>query len=109
MRGRPRSRALPEAAIYPVRLAQIALVAELVELLDPKTLQKLGVDAPLTVLAPRKETQRIGGVAAHLGIEALVVPSVAARADNVVIFPDNLAGEIEVVRERRVSSPGRWP
>jgi hypothetical protein len=26
-----------------------------------------------------------------------------------VIFTDNLDGAIEVVRERRVSSPGRWP
>ena len=99
----------PEAAIYPVRLAQLALDAEVVELIDPELLRELGVEAPLSVLTARTETRRVGAAAIRLGIPALVVPSVAARADNAVIFTDNLDGAIEVVRERRVSSPSRWP
>jgi RES domain-containing protein len=102
-------RGLPEESIYPVRLAQLALSAPVIELIDAETLRELGVDAPLTVLAPREQTQRIGAAAAGLGIETLIVPSVASRANNAVIFPDNLSGNVEVVRERRVSSPGRWP
>jgi hypothetical protein len=99
----------PEAAIYPVRLAEIAVDAETAELIDPGLLHNLGVQIPVSVLTPRSETQRVGAAAIRLGIEALVIPSVAVRADNVVIFPDNLAAEVEVVQERRVSTPGRWP
>ncbi|MGH2984029.1 MAG: RES family NAD+ phosphorylase [Solirubrobacterales bacterium] len=99
----------PEAAIYPVRLAETAVDAEVVELVDPEVLADLGVDTPLSILVPRSQTQRVGAAAVGLGLEGLVVPSVAARAENVLVFPANLAAPVEVVRERRVSSPGRWP
>jgi hypothetical protein len=98
----------PEEAIYPVRLVQIAVEVEVIELVDTQTLRSLGVEVPLSVLVPRSQTQPVGRAAMRLGIEALVVPSVAARAENVVIFPDNLSEPIEVLKERRVSSPGRW-
>ncbi len=99
----------PEEAIYPVVLAEIAVDAEVVELVDPEVLADVGVETPLSVLVPRSQTQRVGSAAVRVGIEALVVPSVAARAENVVIFTENLVREIEVVREHRVSSPSRWP
>jgi RES domain-containing protein len=98
-----------EEAIYPVRVAKIVVEAKMVELLDEKLLSDLGVEVPLSVLVPRSQTQRVGRVAAGLGMEALVVPSVAARAENVVVFPDNLAAPLEVVGQRRASAPGRWP
>ena len=99
----------PEEAIYPVRVAKIAVEANLVELLDEQLLSDLGVEVPLSVLVPRSQTQRVGRGAARVGIEALVVPSVAARAENVVVFPDNLATPLEVLSQRRASSPRRWP
>ncbi len=99
----------PEAAIYPVRVAQIAVEAEVIELLDSELLRALGIEVPLSVLVSRRQTQRVGRAAMRLGVEAMVVPSVAARAENVVIFPGNLSAPIEIVKERRVSSPGRWP
>jgi len=92
-----------------VRVAKIAVEANLVELLDEQLLSDLGVEVPLSVLVPRSQTQRVGRVAARVGIEALVVPSVAARAENVVVFPDNLATPLEVLSQRRASSPRRWP
>jgi RES domain-containing protein len=98
-----------EEAIYPLTLGQIAVAAEVVELLEPDLLESLGVETPLSALVPKPQTQLVGATALDLGIEALIVPSVAARAENVVLFPDNLANPPQIVSRRRVSSPGRWP
>jgi hypothetical protein len=98
-----------EEAIYPLTLGQIAVDAEVLELLEPDLLESLGVETPLSVLVPKPQTQLVGATALDLGIEALIVPSVAARAENVVLFPDNLADTPQIVSRRRVSSPGRWP
>ena len=99
----------PEETRYPLTLAQIAVRAELVELVDDAVLGALGVDVPFTVVSPARQTQRVGKAAVDIGIEALVVPSVAAPALNAVVIPENMVDSIEVVSKRRISSPGRWP
>jgi RES domain-containing protein len=99
----------PEVSRYPLTLAELTVEAETVQLLEAAVLRSLGIDPPLVSLTPIEKTQRIGKAAIQLGIEALVVPSVAAPAMNAVIIPESLVSEIEVTRTRRISSPGRWP
>ncbi len=99
----------PEAALFPLTLAQLAVTAEIVELVDDEVLRSLGVEVPFTALTPMRQTQRVGKVAVDVGIEALIVPSVAAPALNAVVIPENLIEEIEITKRRRISSPGRWP
>ena len=99
----------PEEELYPVTLVQLAVSAEIVELVEDEILRMLGVQVPFTALVPTKQTQRIGRAAIESGIEALVVPSVAAPALNAVLLSKSVLDTIEVVRTRRISSPGRWP
>jgi RES domain-containing protein len=102
-------RGLPEESIYPVVLVEIEVGAQVIDLSDPARLEALGIASPFSVLAPIEVTQKIGRAAARQSVGALIVPSVVTRGDNAVIFPDNLGGDVEVVRKRRVSSPSRWP
>jgi RES domain-containing protein len=108
VRGAERRRQ-PEQARYPIALVQIEVTARVVDLTSAERLEELGVAIPFSILTPVKETQRVGAAAAKLGLGGLIVPSVVARGDNVVLFPDNLEGPIEILARRRISSPGRWP
>jgi RES domain-containing protein len=107
-RGAVRRR-MEETAIYPVQLVELTVETRAVDLTTGDRLVVLGVAAPFSILTPTDQTQKIGRIAAGLGIEALLVPSVVTRGKNAVLFPANLAENIEVVRTRRISSPGRWP
>jgi RES domain-containing protein len=107
-RGAERRR-LPEEARYPILLVQIEVSAEVVDLTSPERLEALGVSTPFSILTPVSETRRVGAAAAKLGLGGLIVPSVVARGDNVVLFPDNLTDPIAITKKRRISSPGRWP
>jgi RES domain-containing protein len=107
-RGAARRR-MEETAIYPIQLVELKVEARAIDLTTGDRLDALGVAAPFSILTPTNQTQRIGKIAAELGIEALLVPSVVTRGKNAVLFPGNLANEINVVRARRISSPGRWP
>jgi RES domain-containing protein len=99
----------PEAELYPITLARLAVTAEIVELDEDEVLKLLGVQVPFTALVPTKQTQRIGRAAIDAGIEALVVPSVAAPALNAVLLSKSVLGAIEVLKRHRIPSPGRWP
>jgi RES domain-containing protein len=107
-RGAERRR-LPEEARYPIMLVQIEVAAEVVDLTSAERLEDLGVAVPFSILTPTRESQRVGAAAAKLGLGGLIVPSVVARGNNVVLFPDNLPDPIKIVSKRRISSPGRWP
>jgi RES domain-containing protein len=107
-RGAARRR-MEETAIYPIRLVELAVEARAMDLTSGDRLETLGVGAPFSILTPTDETRRIGRIAAGLGIEALLVPSVVTRGKNAVLFPSNLVDEIHVIRQRRTSSPRRWP
>jgi hypothetical protein len=107
-RGAARRR-MEESAIYPIQLIELVVEARAIDLTTGDRLVALDVETPFSILTPTEQTRRIGRAAAELGIGALLVPSVVTRGQNVVLFPDNLATEIQIVRKRRISSPGRWP
>ena len=90
-------------------LVQIQVVAEVADLTSADLLGDLGIAVPFSILTPTKESQRVGAAAVKLGLGGLIVPSVVARGENVVLFPDNLDEPIQIVSKRRISSPGRWP
>jgi len=102
-------RRLEEAAIYPIRLVELSLEARAVDLTSGDRLERLGVDSPFSILTPTEQTRRLGKLAAELGIEALLIPSIVTRGTNAVLFPANLTNEVQIAGERRISSPGRWP
>jgi RES domain-containing protein len=102
-------RHLPEEARYPISLVEIQVRAALVDLTSPTRLEALGIAIPFSILTPLRDTRRIGAAAAGLGLGGLIVPSVVAQGDNVVLFPDNLDEAIEITKRRRISSPDRWP
>jgi RES domain-containing protein len=86
---------------YPARLARLAVGCEVVDAASPQALEALGIEN-LTA-SPRSLTQPIGGAAAELGIEALLVPSLAAPGTNTVLVLGNLSERIELVEDRLVS------
>jgi RES domain-containing protein len=98
-----------EGALYPIRLVEIKAAVRSIDLTLGDRLEALGVTTPFSILTPTDQTRRIGRIAADLGIEALLVPSVVTRGKNVVLFPRNLSTEIELISNRRISSSGRWP
>src|SRR5439155_21493255 len=98
-----------EGALYPIQLIELAVETRVIDLTSGDRLEELGVETPFSILTPIKQTRQVGATAAELGLEALLVPSVVTRGKNVVLFPHNLAEEIQIVRRRRISSPGRWP
>jgi hypothetical protein len=100
---------MEEAARYPIRLVKLSVEARAIDLTAGDRLDSLGVLLPFSILTPTDQTRKIGKAAVELGIEALLVPSVVTRGKNVVLFPQNLSAEIEIVSTRRISSPGRWP
>ena len=66
------------------------------DLRDPGTLRELGIDS--TTLPARDHTacQRVGGTAAWLGAQAIIVPSARAAGANLVIFYQNVPADFEV-------------
>jgi RES domain-containing protein len=107
-RGAARRR-MEETAIYPIQLVELALETRAIDLTVGDRLETLGVATPFSILTPTDQTQRIGKIAAKLGIEGLLVPSVVTRGKNAVLFPQSLSTQIEVISRRRISSPRRWP
>jgi RES domain-containing protein len=99
----------PEEALYPVTLAELAVDAELVDLEPPGLLSSLGIGEPLSALTPLGASRAIGKGAAALGIGALRVPSVATRAANVVLFPENLQTQPSIEALSILSTPDDWP
>jgi RES domain-containing protein len=102
-------RRVDEAALYPIRLVKVNVEARAIDLTTGNRLESLGVGLPFSILTPTEQTRRIGATAADLGLEVLLVPSVVTHGKNVVLFPQNLTGEIDLVSARRISSPRRWP
>lgn len=101
-------RGLPEEAAYPLAVAELAVNADVIPLLDDEALVSVGISPPLSALTPLEVTREVGVAAAELGIGALAVPSVAIAGENLVIFPGNLPGGIEQEAVRLVEAPADW-
>jgi RES domain-containing protein len=67
-----------------------------VDLRGEEALGSMGVDADELRSADYGACQRLGGTAAWLGIEAVIVPSARGKGANLVIFEQNVQPEFEI-------------
>lgn len=97
---RPRSR----RSIYEIHVE----LANVVDLQSKKVLVGLGVGEPDLRSDDHSACQLVGGGAAWLGHDGLLVPSARHAATNLVIFPtaQNPDAEFEVVAEEDVTDAG---
>lgn len=100
---------LREAELYPLAVAELEARPKLVRLTTEDALRGVGVEPPVSVLTDRNLTRRVGDAAAKLGIEALLVPSVAVPAENVVLLTAAFDAGVHIVARHRVRSAGGWP
>lgn len=75
-------------------------VERMLDLRDTQLLESLGVARPDLAGTDHAPCQRVGGAAAWLGCDSILVPSVRGSADNLVVFvdrqePDALLAQIE--------------
>ena len=96
-----------EEFLYPKALVELLVEADVLE--QPGVLADLGIEEPLSVLTPLAVPRAIGQAAASLGIGAIRVPSVAARATNVALFTENLGQQRTVEALTPLTSPHDWP
>jgi RES domain len=59
------------------------------------SLEELGVDIAGADVPNYGRTQEIGAAVAFIGCDGLIVPSARWSCDNLILFPDNLAMDIE--------------
>jgi RES domain-containing protein len=102
-------RGLPESALYPLRLGRVSLRGPVIDLSRPGAAEKLGIDAPFSILTPLKESRAVGAAAAKLAVAALLVPLVTGTGTNAVVYPEHATAGPEVVETKLLRSPRGWP
>ena len=100
---------VPETAVYPLRLGQLEIRVKTTDLSQAGRLDALGIEEPLSVLAPLERTRAIGRAATELEIESLLVPSVTGAGRNLVVFTEKLSSGPEVIESISLRSPDDWP
>lgn len=106
-----------QIALQPIRprakrtLFQLDLeLSNVLDLTDPKLLEGLGVDRAALSRVEFTECQRVGGAAAFLGHDGILVPSGRHPGINLVVFISNQQSDAELhVRDSEVIDPGREP
>lgn len=116
-----RETALAEAehqiALQPIRprakrtLYQLDLeLSNVLDLTNPEVLERLGVDRAALSHVDFTACQRVGGAAAFLRHDGILVPSGRHPGINLVVFISNQQSDAELhVRESEVIDPGREP
>ncbi|HET8975368.1 MAG TPA: RES family NAD+ phosphorylase [Solirubrobacterales bacterium] len=102
-------RGMPESALYPLRLGRVALRGPVVDLSRQGAAEKLGFDAPFSILTPLAQSRAVGAAAAKLPVAALLVPSVTGAGTNAVIYPERAAEGPEITETKLLRSARGWP
>jgi RES domain-containing protein len=85
-------------------------LANVLDLTDPELLKGLGVDLAGLTDVDFAACQRVGGAAAFLGHDGILVPSGRHAGINLVVFISNQQSEAELrVKDSEVIDPGREP
>jgi RES domain-containing protein len=106
-----------QIAVQPIRpkakrtLYQLDLeLSNVLDLTDPKVLEGLGVDRAALSDMEFAACQRVGGTAAFLGHDGILVPSGRHAGINLVVFVSNQQSDAELrVRDSELIDPGREP